>query len=84
MYLQTVNPRPTAISTQLCSSAADPRVHRHRSLPSITSLMAAVRLNLITDEKGAQSLSLPECTERMRMIVPHYLEQEPENACGTI
>ncbi len=59
-YLQAVNPR-IAISTavpvlQLYSDeATDPRVHLPLSLPSITSLIAAVRLNLIMDGKGTSS-----------------------------
>ncbi len=48
--------------------AADHRVHLHLSLPSITSLIAAVRLDLIMDGKGTSSLSLSECTERMSTI----------------
>ncbi len=38
--------------------AADHRVHLHLYLPSITSLIAAVRLNPIMEEKGASRLSL--------------------------
>ncbi len=89
MYLQTVNPHPTASQHSCVNSAADHRVHLHLSLPSITSLTAAVRLNLIMDEKGTLSLSLPECTERMRKTMMTHLNhttlrQKWGNMCGTI
>ncbi len=86
MYLQMVNPHillpsHTAVPIlQLYSDeAADHRVHLHLSLPSIMSLIAAVRLNLIMDGKGTSRLPFPECTERMRKTmmtppVPHNLE----------
>ncbi len=64
MYLQTVNPHLLPSQHSWSSSAADHRVHLHLSLPSITSLTAAVRLNLIMDGKRTSRVSLSECTER--------------------
>ncbi len=58
-HLNTAEPALQLYSDE----AADHRVHLHLSLLSITSLTAAVRLNLIMDEKGASRLSLSEHRE---------------------
>ncbi len=67
-------------------SNEDHSVHLHLSLLSITSLTAAVRLNLIMDGKRTSRLSLPEHTERMRktMMTPlnHTILNKSRRTCA--